>query len=126
MAYHAREKFTPTPAQRAIIKRAFPNYSGRKFFMQVHDADCPMRVESYWDSGSRSYFLALSRDGRAMYVPQNGTPFDGGPIAPNGVSIPTGCAILEHRYFGSSQWVTIHISSPMALGDAHDGALALT
>ena len=93
---------------KAIGKTAYPDYRGRKFRLSTRQ---PVDVRSYWDGGSRDYFVAIDlKTMRTMAVPQNGTPFDGGPIRPNGVEVPTGFAIVEHSYFcGKDIGLTIHV-----------------
>lgn len=98
------------PGIRKVVKAAFPDYRGRK--IAVCPSERPVDVRSYWSGGSRSYFAAIRlTDMGVMGVPQNGTPFDGGPIAPNGVVVPSGCAIVEHEYFcGKDVGIRIHVN----------------
>ncbi len=108
----ARETFQVSitdPSIRKIVSATFPTYRGRK--IRVETSDRPVHVESYWSGGSRNYFQAYDmRDGRTMPVPQNGTPFDGGPIRPDGVEVPAGFAIVEHSIFcGKDAGIRIHV-----------------
>ena len=91
-----------------IGKAAFPDYRGRKFKLSTRQ---PVDVRSYWEGGSRDYFVAINLHTRGtLEVPQNGTPFDGGPIRPNGVEVPAGFAIVEHSFFcGKDIGITVHI-----------------
>ena len=112
MTYHQAQKISGAiPEIRTIVKATFPSYTGRKFHVQQHDT--PMSVTSYWDGGSRSYYTGFSfATGRTLAVPQNGTPFDGGPIAPNGVTIPPTGAIVEHCIScGRDLGITIHVAA---------------
>lgn len=97
------------PAVRAALAATFPNYKGRKLSYRVEDS--PLDVTSFWDGGSRSYFVLLELATlRARPVPQNGTPYDGGPIRPNGVHIPEGYAIVEHVIFcGKDLGIRFHV-----------------
>lgn len=94
-----------------IGRLAFPDYRGRKIREEV--ATRPIRVESYWDGGSRDYFVCVDlRSGRVVALPQNGTPYDGGPIAPKGVMVPEWGAIVERSYFcGKDVGIMVHWGS---------------
>jgi len=93
----------------AMARRAFPDYGGRKFKLDYSGR--PVNVTSYWDGGSRDYYVALDlATGRTLPVPQNGTPFDGGPVAPDGVSVPPGYIIAEHSIFcGKDMGLTFYV-----------------
>ena len=92
-----------------ILRATYPDYRGRKVY--VDPSDGPVDVRSYWSEGSRDYFVAVDlRTMRTIAVPQNGTPFDGGPLSPNGVIPPVGYAIVEHSIFcGKDVGITIHV-----------------
>lgn len=132
MAYQEPVKLTTEQAKhpviKAIIAATFPSYNGRKIKVQVQDY--PLRVESYWSGGSRDYFAAFNfNTQRATAVPQNGTPFDGGPIAPNGVLIPQHACIVRHSIFcGKDSGLTILVNPTNKLtGNVHGvPVLALT
>ena len=93
-----------------IIRKTFPNYSGRR--IKISPQRYPLDTTSYWSGGSRSYYAAIDlKTLNVLNVPQNGTPFDGVPIAPNGVTIPLNFAIVEHRYSGANpQTIIIHVN----------------
>lgn len=92
---------------RELVKLAFPDYRGRKITETIETR--PVDVTSYWDGGSRDYFVAIDlRTGRIAPIKQNGTPYDGGPIAPNGVLIPAWGALVRHSIFcGKDCGVTV-------------------
>ena len=46
---------TNHPEVKAIAKKCFPDYKGRKFFVDVKIN--PINVRSCWDGGSRDYFV---------------------------------------------------------------------
>lgn len=100
-----------TPEMLTIIRKTFPDYRGRKF--KIDNSGHPVGVTSYWDGGSRDYFVAYNlATGKTMPVPQNGTPFDGGPIAPDGVPVPPGFLIVEHSIFcGKDSGITFHVNT---------------
>ena len=82
----------PTQDIKALARKAFPGYTGRTY--KLDNSGRPVNVTSYWDGGSRDYYTAINLStGETLPVPQNGTPFDGGPIAPDGVIVPAGFVI---------------------------------
>ena len=111
-----RTKIKADASIRAIVGATFPAYRGRKFAIEGDGR--PVSVTSYWGGGSRDYFAAIDMRSlkgggrpRVMAVPQNGTPFDGGPVAPDGVVVPEGYAIVEHSIFcGKDVGITIHVN----------------
>jgi hypothetical protein len=105
----------PTPEVTTMARRAFPAYRGRKY--KLDNSDHPVSTTSYWGCGSRDYFVALDlATNRILPIPQNGTPFDGGPIAPNGVEVPPGYMIVEHSIFcGKDMGITFHVNPQTAL-----------
>ena len=104
----------PTAEIKRMAKLAFPNYTGRKF--KLNNSGRPVNVTSYWDGGSRDYYAAVNlTTGESLAVPQNGTPFDGGPIEPNGVRVPAGFVIAEHSIFaGQDMGITFHVDPETA------------
>lgn len=96
------------PLVKRLLAATFPDYRGRRIFLERRSH--PLDVRSYWDEGRCSYFVAVDLTTlRAVEIPQNGTPYDGGPIAPKGVTIPPGRAIVEHLYAGSYQAIYVHV-----------------
>jgi hypothetical protein len=108
---------------RSIVGATFPEYRGRKITVRVQQY--PLHIESYWSGGSRSYFAAVNlRTMATVSVPQNGTPFDGGPIAADGVIIPEGFAIVEHCIFsGKDLGLRIHVNEASLPRLLSDGSL---
>lgn len=104
-----------TPEVKAMVAKVFPEYTGRKF--KLDNSGHPVDVRSYWDGGSRDNFAALNLEtNKVLAVPQNGTPFDGGPIAPNGVIVPPGFMIAEHTIFcGKDLGITFHVNAETSL-----------
>lgn len=109
-----------------ILKATFPDYKGRN--VSILPRVSPVNVTSFWQDGSRDYFAAVELGTwRTMAVPQNGTPFDGGPIAPNGVVVPPGFAIVEHGIFrGKSVAVRIYVNPENMAGLLLAGTVPLT
>lgn len=95
---------------KAILQKTFPDYAGRKIVVET--TDLPIDIRSYWDGGSRSYFAMVRLGDLAVVdLPQNGTPYDAGPIARDGVVVPKGYALVRHEYFcGHDLGITIYVS----------------
>ena len=55
---------TQYPSLVSLMQTSYPDYKGRKFFIQV----CVESIDttSYWDSGSRTYFKFIRSDGKTM------------------------------------------------------------
>lgn len=51
------------------MKKCYPDYTGRKFFVEIKDK--PFDVTSYWDGGSRDYYTFIRADGRQMNLPES-------------------------------------------------------
>ena len=102
-----------TPEIQRMAQRAFPSYRGRKFKLDNHGS---VSLKSYWDGGSRDYFVVLSLDnGKALEVPQNGTMFDGLNFEP--FTIPPGYLVVEHSIFmGKDTGITFHVNPQTSLG----------
>jgi hypothetical protein len=104
-----------TPEVDKLSRAAFPAYKGRTF--KLDNSGAPVSVTSYWDGGSRNYYTMVDlATMRTKPVPQNGTPFDGGPIAPKGVTVPPGYVIAEHSIFcGKDHGVTFYVNPDTAI-----------
>ena len=125
----------PTQDIKALSRKAFPGYTGRTY--KLDNSGRPVNVTSYWDGGSRDYYTAINLStGETLPVPQNGTPFDGGPIAPDGVIVPAGFVIAEHSIFcGKDLGITFHVDpntataflpDPIEISDAERTVLRQT
>jgi len=102
------------PLVKRLLRATFPDYRGRRIYLRA--ATHPVDVRSYWDEGSRSYFVAVDlRTMRVVAVPQNGTPWDGGPIAPTGVVVGPGAAIVERAHRGTWEAIYVHVAPQTAL-----------
>jgi len=99
----------PKISAKDIGKRAYPDYKGRKFRLKV--VTRPMNLASYWDSGSRDYFVIF--DLKSMRVTSNvpaQSAFD--PQRPDlkGFTLTPGTAVVEHSIFmGKDTGITVHI-----------------
>ena len=107
----------PTPVQaevRQLAKVAFPNFRGRKFYVNRTES---VNARSYWDGGSRRYFVFVRLADRArLPMPTSHPVFDA--IAPSveHLEIPAGAVCVEHHVFcGKDAGVTFHCRPDIAL-----------
>lgn len=104
-----RDKIKPDATIKAIVAECYPNYKGRKFAIETQDR--PLNVASYWDGGSRDYFVfyCLST-GKAVPMPQQ-SAFDKKLPGADSVELPDGIICVEHSYFcGKDGGITIHVN----------------
>lgn len=96
-----------------MARNAFPDYRGRKYRLNNKGH---VDLKSYWDGGSRNYFVVLRLDDNiALKVPQNGTMFDG--LKFEKFVIPPGYLVVEHSIFmGKDYGITFHINPETSLG----------
>lgn len=94
---------------RAIALAAFPTYSGRKFTVEQFSG--PMRLDSYWEGGSISYFVILDLATlRSRAIEENGTPFSNGGKIERITELPLNCAVVEHSIFcGRAMGIRIYV-----------------
>lgn len=92
----------------AIAKRAYPDYNGRKFRVEV--CEHPLDVRSSWEGGSRNYFTFLRLDtGNTMEVPAQ-SAFDAQIKGADSVALVPGLVCVEHSYFcGKDMGIRIHV-----------------
>jgi hypothetical protein len=97
------------PGVAELVRAAFPNYTGRKFRLEV--SDHPINLASYWDGGSRDYFVLISLATlRHVDIPAQ-SAFDPQVRGLDKVTLPDGVACIEHSIFcGKDSGITIHVS----------------
>lgn len=98
------DKFhTNLPEVSQIGLAAFPDYRGKKFSVDVFKG--PMRLDSYWDGGSKNSFAAVDLETlRAGAVPENYNM--GAEVLPNNI------AIVKHTIFsGKDLGLTIYVNA---------------
>jgi hypothetical protein len=92
--------YTDPAAQPAIalMRRAFPSYTGRSFKVRI--ANGPVDVRSAWDGGSRDYFAFVRLDGSSVTPPVPAqSAFDRRIAGAEAVELPAGVACVEHTIF---------------------------
>jgi len=83
---------------KAVAKKAYPDYTGRKFFLEAQKL--PLDTRSYWDGGSRDYFtfVRLSDMAVSQQVPaQSG--YDRPISGLDSVMLPEGFVCVRHSFF---------------------------
>ena len=92
-----------------LAKVAFPDYRGRKVNLRVMDGFTPQ--PTWWDEGTKHSYTAVSIDGKVV---MEGARFDppqfGGPTTVNRIQVPVNVVVVEHTFFGTSQWVTLIVN----------------
>lgn len=102
--------YTNHPDVIALARRAYPDYNGRKYGIEVTEK-INVRNTSYWDGGSRSYFKFIKLDGTDSTVtvpPQSA--FDPQIQGADAVPLQPGLACAEHIIFcGKDMGIRIHV-----------------
>jgi len=99
-------KIKQTQAVKNLIKACYPNYKGRKVYLST---EIPNDLSSYWDSGSRDYYVfADVRSGETKQVSTNHPAFE--PNKPRTLnSLPSGFLLVKHSIFmGHDTGITIY------------------
>ncbi len=94
--------------QRAIAKRAYPEYKGRKFKV----SSCKTYFMSdYWSEGSRNYVVAVNLATGDIVHPTQLAHNPYNPAAVSSFRIPAGVALIEHSIFCGHDcgltWITV-------------------
>ena len=99
-----------TAPVKRILAATFPEYRGRKIRLSVSDR--PLDVRSCWDGGSRSYFTFVRLDTFVVMEMPAQSAFDKRVTGADAVTLPPGCACVEHIYFcGKDLGITIHVGT---------------
>jgi hypothetical protein len=101
---------TTNKAVKAVALAAFPDYKGRKFFLELQKY--PIDVCSYWGGGSRDYFNFVRLDNLKVFgeVPQQ-SAYDKPIQGADKVELPPGLACVCHSYFcGKDTGLTVYIN----------------
>jgi hypothetical protein len=100
--------YTNHPDVKRIATAAYPNYTGRKFSVEVSNR--PIDVRSYWDGGSRDYFVFLRLDNLKTWVMPEQSINDVKVEGADKVSLVPGMVCVEHTIFcGKDIGITIYI-----------------
>lgn len=96
----------PDETIKKIVKAAFPDYNGKKFQLST---SVPTRLDSYWDGGSRNYYVFVElATMKSISLPSNHPLFE--PNNPRDLKIlPNGIVIVQHTFFcGKDMGITIY------------------
>jgi len=95
----------------AVARRAFPNYNGRKFEVEVFNG--PMRISSCWSGGSRTDYKFVSLDPanpNQHTLRECGNMFSG--PAEELRELPENVAMVAHRILcGKDLGITVYVNS---------------
>ena len=93
----------------ALAQRAYPDYKGKKFRVEV--AAHPINVKSYWEGGSRSFFKFIRLDESSDTIPVPAqSAYDAQIDGANAVPLQPGLACVEHSIFcGQDSGLTVHV-----------------
>lgn len=82
---------------KGIAKAAYPDYAGRKFFVEAQQF--PLDMRSYWDGGSREYYRFVSlADGRVSDAVPAQSGYDRTVSGLDAVTVPVGFVAVRHAF----------------------------
>jgi len=91
-------KVSPSePMVRRIVQATYPSYRGRK--VSIVPQHCPLNVRSYWEGGSRDYFVFLRLDTFAVASMPAQSAFDKPVTGADAVTLPAESFALSTRFF---------------------------
>lgn len=92
-----------------IARAAYPEYSGRKFKLTISDE--PIDARSYWEGGSRDYFVFINLATLALWTMPQQSLGDAKVKGAEAVTLPDGIACVRHSFFcGTDMGLAIIIS----------------
>lgn len=102
-----------TPAVKRLLAATFPEYRGRKIRLAFSTS---VRLENYWDGGTRSYWKAVDLASGETAPPAAATNNPLNRLAHVDVPIPAGVALVEHVIFcGKDCGIVVHVAPGTAL-----------
>ena len=111
-------KVKPDKFTRDLVKKAFPDYNGRKYRVKVFEG--PKEIRSYWSEGSRDFYAFINMETKeAGEIHSNHPVYE--PNQPNTLKeLPINVALICHTIFcGKDIGVTIYVrpeNMPLLLG----------
>lgn len=103
-------KISKTKAVKEILKITFPDYAGRKFFL-----DNSGKVSFYdtnWGGGTKNSYVAVRLADGAVSKMEDYAPW-ANPVEGKTFEIPEGFAVVKRSWFcGQESGVTIHLTEP--------------
>jgi hypothetical protein len=100
------------PVIRKIVKACYPNYRGRKIF--VDDQIPTYDLRSYWDDGSRTYYVFYQPVTDTVYHLGSNHPwFESKKPVINCEKMPESVCLVAHSIFcGKDTGITIYTRKP--------------
>lgn len=88
-----------------LMQKVYPDYKGRKFFLEVVDKE--FDTTSYWDEGSRTYYIFVNPNGDTLHLP-NTHPFHQHNQENRTANLVPGLVCIKHTiYCGHDCGLTI-------------------
>jgi hypothetical protein len=91
-----------------MVKLVFPDFNKRE--VSIEEFHGPMRLDSYWDSGSREYWAIINlANKKHKVVPENGTPFSNGGKIYRMAVLPKNLAVIKWKK-GGYEYAAIYLN----------------
>jgi hypothetical protein len=127
--------YTHDPEAIRLARLCFPDYNGTKFTVSPFPGE--MRLDSYWDGGSRSYYAILDLNtNKTAEIPENGTIYANGGKVIQSSFLPLNFLIAEHhisrgkdlgvRLYVHPENLTKYLPAPTLLSNNETIVLAFT
>jgi hypothetical protein len=97
------------PRVKQVVQDCFPDYKGRKFRISNY---IPSSLDSYWNEGSRNYFVFYQPSTRKAFQVHSNHPFyeANQPRQLNEQSLPEDVILVERSiFYGKEIGITLHI-----------------
>ena len=99
-----------------IVKRVFPNYTGRKFRLEITDRVCMYNTN--WEGGSRNQYGAVRADGVSRSWLNMPAPWRN-PIEGESFELRPDVVVVRHTYFcGHDSGITLYVHPQAGVIDA--------
>jgi hypothetical protein len=120
MSLATRIVVKPDASLKAILEACYPGKKVRKG-LAIEAQDRPLDVRSYWDGGSRDYFVFYCLTTGAVVPMPAQSAWDKRMPGAETITLPDGIICVEHSYFcGKDVGFTIHVppaNMPKLLGE---------
>lgn len=106
------------PGVADLIKRAYPDYNGKKISLRVVSSETKFSVKSFWDDGNRNFytFLPLNKEvsDKILTVADQHPVFDRQIPGADVATLPPEFACVVRHHSGSKQSITVIINEANA------------
>jgi hypothetical protein len=79
-----------------LMTKIYPDYKGRKFYLEITSEE--FDTTSYWDEGSRTYFIFVKSNGETLHLPET-HPFYQTTKENRIAKLSPGIACVKHAFF---------------------------